>query len=124
MLKFLIIRNVHVRQGRIGMIKFNYSVFQKLIGTSCLIKNIQYSVFGHTHPRTHPDSDVQPPCPFTVHPDDASYMRAVRKIHQLIEGTGSVELEEALKFEFDFKSEQYEELFSLGKQLDVLPSVI
>jgi len=66
-----------MNKGKLGRVKFNFSVFQKLIANSSLVKTIQFTMFGHTFPPTEKNSEVKPPCPFTVYPDEQSFRQTV-----------------------------------------------
>ena len=77
MLKFYILRNVHLNKGMLGKIKFNFSIFTKLVPNSALIKAFQFAIFKHTLPRSHADSDLKPENPFKSYENDASYQQAI-----------------------------------------------
>lgn len=97
---------MHQNKGSVGRIKFNFSIFQKLITNSSLVKAIQFAVFGHTHPQTNKGSGVKPPCPFTPYPDEESFRIAVKEFYPVIGGTNS-ELEEVNAFAFEMSEEQF-----------------
>ena len=123
MLKFYILRNVHMTKGLPGRIKFNFSVQSKLIPNSSLIKAFQYAIFGFTYPRSHPNSKQKPPCPFTPYSDDEEFKKAIKEFYP-ITGTGASELEEVSIFDFKITEEQFHALFSFSNDLNQFSYIV
>ena len=108
---------MHQNKGTVGRVKFNFSVFQKLITNSSLVKAIQFAIFGHTYPQNNKESGIKPVCPFTSYPDEDSFRKAIKEFYPVM-GGGNSELEEINAFEFEMSEKQFQELFAFSQNLN------